>query len=97
MRKGRSARWAAGVALAALLAGLPAAAAGAPARNAETRSGGGAGFWAWLTAHLPRSIVQAVCDESTYIDPNGRCHAAAAASNVQPVTADQSSLIDPNG
>lgn len=97
MRRGRSVRWAAGLALTAMLASLPAAAAGAPARGPETRSGGGAGFWAWLTAHLPRQIVQAVCDQSTYIDPDGRCHAAAAASNDQPTTADESLLIDPNG
>jgi hypothetical protein len=95
MRIGKTARWAVGLALVATLAGVPAAAAGAPARSPEPRSGG-AGFWAWLTAVIPRQMVQAVCDDGTHMDPDGRCRAATTTSDPPP-SADDSWHMDPNG
>jgi hypothetical protein len=90
-------RLAAVLALLLVLAALPAAAAG-PGRELPAWQGL-AGVWAWIAARIPLvSLRAAACDESSYIDPDGRCRAGFASTAAPDLPrADQSSYIDPNG
>jgi hypothetical protein len=90
-------RLAAVLALLLVLAALPAAAAG-PGRELPAWQGL-AGVWAWIAARLPLvSLRAAACDQSSYIDPDGRCRAGLVSTAVPDLPkADQSLYIDPNG
>jgi hypothetical protein len=100
MMRSQRFRLLAALALAATLAGLPVQAAGSAAPPTSAREGLSR-LWIWLAAQLPfRSATATHCDESSFIDPDGRCRAGlfagsgSANGNAAP---DESAHMDPNG
>jgi hypothetical protein len=100
MMRSQRFRLIAALALAATLAGLPVQAAGSAAPPISAREGLSR-LWVWLAAQLPfRPVTAAHCDESSFIDPDGRCRAGlfAGSGGVDGnVTPDESAHMDPNG
>lgn len=103
MLRNHGLRCAAVVAVALVLAGpvAPAHAAGRTATGSSLKAGAAA-LWAWVKTTLSLGpAAQMACDKGGYIDPNGGCRTAAAASpsggGTTATDSDKGIYIDPNG